>query len=461
MDVKSAFLYERIEEEVYVCQPLGFEDLDFPDRVYKVEKALYGLHQAPRAWYETLSIYLLDNGFEREKIDKTLFIRRHKGDILLVQVYVDDIIFSQDKYVGEIQKKFRFTEVKTASTPMETQKPLLKDEDGEEVDVHMYRSMIGSLMYLTSSRPDIMFVVCACARYQVNPKVSHSSCCESDYAEASLDRKSTTGGCQFFGCRLISWQCKKQTVVANSTTEAEYVAASSCCGQATFKVKTVNGEVQLQALVDGKKIIITESTVRRDLQLEDAEGVDYNVADEAVNEEMDDSLVRAATTATSLDIEQDRGNINKTQSKATLNEQVPQDNSSRVLALETTKTTQATEIASLKKRVKKLERRNKSRTYGLKRLYRVGSSRRTDEDMFGVNDLDGDEVIFESVDVVKTAEETRSVVKEVTAVTIPVKLKSAKPKADKVVIQEPEHGASSTQQFSSSTNISGQGSGQG
>ncbi|GJS16303.1 putative ribonuclease H-like domain-containing protein [Tanacetum coccineum] len=261
MDVKSAFLYGKIEEEVYVCQPPGFEDPDFLDRVYKVEKALYGLHQAPRAWYETLSTYLLDNGFQKGKIDKTLFIKRHKGDILLmssmgeltfflglqVQQKKDGIFISQDKYVDEILKKFGFTEVKTASTPIETQKPLLKDEDGEEVDVHMYRSMIGSLMYLTSSRPDIMFAVCACARYQVNPKVSHLHAVKrifrylkgqpklglwypkdspfdlvaytnSDYAGASLDRKSTIGGCQFLGCRLISWQCKKQTVVANSTT---------------------------------------------------------------------------------------------------------------------------------------------------------------------------------------------------------------------------------------------------
>ncbi|GKB90294.1 hypothetical protein Tco_0962566 [Tanacetum coccineum] len=240
---------------------------------------------------------------------------------------------------------------------------------------------------------------------------------------------------------------------------------------------------------------------------------------EAVNEEMDDSLVRAATTATSLDAEKDRSNINKTQSKATLNEPsspgtssgsgprcqetmgdtIAQTRFENVLDLETTKTTQATEIASLKRRVKKLERRNKLRTHGIKRLYRVGSSRRvesfedkglgeedaskqgriadidanediylvnvqTDEDMFGVNDLDGDEVIFESVDVVNTTEETRSVVEEVTAITIPVsaaittttttaitdveitlaqalaELKSAKPKADKVVIQEPEQG---------------------
>ncbi|GKE06416.1 putative ribonuclease H-like domain-containing protein [Tanacetum coccineum] len=268
MDVKSAFLYGKIKEEVYVYQLPGFEDPDFLDRVYKVEKALY------------------------------------KGDILLVQVYVDDIIFgsikkemcnvfeklmhekfqmssmaeltlflglqveqkkdgifiSQDKYVGEILKKFRFTKVKTASTPIETQKPLIKDEDGKEVDVYMYRSMIGSLIYLTSLRPDIMFVVCACARYQVNPKVSHLHAVkrifkylkdqpklglcypkdspfdlvaytDSDYAGASLDRKSTIGGCQFLGCRLISWQCKKQTVVANSITEAEYVAASSYFGQ--------------------------------------------------------------------------------------------------------------------------------------------------------------------------------------------------------------------------------------
>ncbi|GJT99395.1 hypothetical protein Tco_1109734, partial [Tanacetum coccineum] len=162
--------------------------------------------------------------------------------------------------VAEILKKFGFTEVKTASTPMETQKPLLKDEDGEEVDVHMYRLMIGSLMYLTSLRHDIMFAVCAYARYQVNPKVSHLyvvkmifrylkgqlklglwypkdsffdlvAHTDSDYARASLDRKSTTGGCQFLGCRLISWQCKKQTMVANSTIKDEYVAASSYYGQ--------------------------------------------------------------------------------------------------------------------------------------------------------------------------------------------------------------------------------------
>ncbi|GJR68042.1 putative ribonuclease H-like domain-containing protein [Tanacetum coccineum] len=232
MDVKSAFIYGKIEEEVYVCQPPGFEDPDFPDIVYKVEKALYGLHQAPRAWYETLSTYLLDNGFQRGKIDKTLFIRRDKG--LQVTQKADGIFISQDKYVNKILNKFSFSDVKTARTPMETQKDLLKDADGEDVDEHLYRSMIGSLMYLTSSRPDIMFAVCVCARFQVNPKVSHLHAVKGIFRYlkgASLDRKSIIGGCQFLGCRLISWQCKKQTMVVNSTTKAEYIAASNCYGQ--------------------------------------------------------------------------------------------------------------------------------------------------------------------------------------------------------------------------------------
>nr|GEW67255.1 hypothetical protein [Tanacetum cinerariifolium] len=259
MDVKSAFLYGTIEEEAYVCQPLGFKDPDYPDKVYKVVKALYGLYQARRAWYETLANYLLENGFQRGKIDQTLFIKKQKGDILLVQKQ-NGIFISQDKYVAEVLRKFGLTDGKSASTPIDTEKPLLKDPDGEDMDIHTYRSMIGLLMYLTSSRPDIMFAVCACACFQVTPKASHLHAVkrifrhlkgkphlgwwypkdspfnlvaytDSDYAGASLDRKSITGGCQFIGCKLISWQCKKQTVVAASSTEAEYVADASCCAQ--------------------------------------------------------------------------------------------------------------------------------------------------------------------------------------------------------------------------------------
>ncbi|GJS42972.1 putative ribonuclease H-like domain-containing protein [Tanacetum coccineum] len=264
MDVKSAFLYGQIEEEVYVCQPPGFEDHDHPNKVYKVVKALYGLHQTPRAWYDTLATYLLSNRFQRGQIDQNFFIKRHKGHILLVHIYVQQkkngIFISQDKYVHEILRKFNYSDVKSASTPTDLEKPLVQDGDAADVDEHLYRSMIGSLMYLTASRPDIMFAVCACARFQVSPKTSHLlavkrifrylkgkpslglwyskdsplelvAYTDSDYAGATLDRKSTTGGCQFLGNRLISWQCKKQTVVATSTTEAEYVAAASCCGQ--------------------------------------------------------------------------------------------------------------------------------------------------------------------------------------------------------------------------------------
>ncbi|GJS25308.1 hypothetical protein Tco_0453940 [Tanacetum coccineum] len=621
---------------------------------------------------------------------------------LQVQQKKDGVFICQDKYVDEILKKF----VKTASTPIETQKPLLKDEDGEEVDVYMYRSMIGLLMYLTSSRPDIMFAVCAYARYQVNPKVSHLhdvkrifrylkgqpklglwypkdspfdlvAYTDSDYAGASLDRKSTTGGCQFLRCRLISWQCKKQTVVANSTTEAEYVAivVDKCFGfrinylimvilntagiinivkivrkrikrvgenknrkrdvwnknrqrvlvskriersgelknrkrveyiknrqsvwngigvnagdsklmllglcyycwvktvrlfRATVKVKTINGEVQLQALMDGKKIIITESIVRRDLQLEDAEGVDclpnatifeeltrmgakttawnefssimasviiclainqkFNFSnyifesmvknldntDEAVNKEMGNSLERTVTTATSLDAEQDRGNIAKTQSKATPNESsslgttlggdprrqetmgdtITQNRlklkelmamctnlQQRVLDLEKTKTTQAEEIVILKKRVKRLKKKDRRRTHKLKRLYKVSSSRRVessddegldkydaskqgriadidvdarinlvsthfdaDIDMFGVHDLAGDEVVVESEVVVKTVVEENIRISfrkpsEATTTTTTTTITAApKPPQDKgkgIMVEEP------------------------
>ncbi|GKD70123.1 hypothetical protein Tco_1324213 [Tanacetum coccineum] len=158
-------------------------------------------------------------------------------------MYVDHIIFRSTKkslcieFEGLMHKKFQmsslgeltfFLGLQTASTLIETNKALLKDEEAEDVDVHLYRSMIGSLMYLTASRPDLMFAICACTR---DSPFELEAFYDSDYAGASLDRKSTTGGCQFLGKRLISWQCKKQTIVANSTTKAEYVSAANCCGQ--------------------------------------------------------------------------------------------------------------------------------------------------------------------------------------------------------------------------------------
>ncbi|GJX67699.1 retrovirus-related pol polyprotein from transposon TNT 1-94, partial [Tanacetum coccineum] len=378
MDVKSAFLYGTIEEEVYVCQPPGFEDPQLPDKVYKVEKALYGLHQAPKAWYEILSTYLLENGFRREIIDKNLFIKKDKE--------------VPDEFYGGAHFLLRVA----VSTPIETNKALLKDEEAEDVDVHLYRSMIGSLMYLTASRPDIMFAVCDCVRFQVTHKVSHlhamkrifgylkgqpklglwyprdspfdlEAFLDSDYAGASLDRKCTTGGCQFLSKRLISWQCKKQTVVTNSTTKAEYVAAANCCGQNSVShSKTKHIKIRHHFIRDSyEKRLIQVIKIHTDHNVADlltkafdvssirdkfgnktgsykvntarqAKHIEYmvlnasplngppeKVGDEAVYKELGDIMERAATTTSSLEAEQDSGNINRTQSMATLNELSP------------------------------------------------------------------------------------------------------------------------------------------
>jgi len=307
MDVKSAFLNGYIDEEVFVCQPPGFEDHKHLDYVLKLKKALYGLKQAPRQWYERLSNFLLSHGYERGKTDKTLFVKKTLNDIILVQVYVDDIIFgstsqnlceqfvaamqgefemsmmgelnyflglqikqlnhgtflSQTKYCKELLKKFDMENYKEISTPMATNCYLDSDEKGTHVDQTKYRGLIGSLLYLSASRPDIMFSVCLCARFQSNPKESHFTTAkrilkylqgtiivglwypsevsldlvgysDSDFAGCKIDRKSTSGTCHLLGSSLISWHSKKQACVALSTAEAEYIAAGSCFAQSLW-----------------------------------------------------------------------------------------------------------------------------------------------------------------------------------------------------------------------------------
>ncbi|GKB26738.1 retrovirus-related pol polyprotein from transposon TNT 1-94 [Tanacetum coccineum] len=269
----------------------------------KRKKALYGLKQAPRAWYDKLSSFLIEHGFTKGIIDPTLFTRRHGGDILLVQVYVDDIIFgstnpdfskrfanlmknnfemsmmgelkfflglqvhqsprgifiSQSQYAIELLKKHGLDECVSMSTPMATER-LDADLQGTPTDQTTYRRMIGGLMYLTASRPDIAFATFVCARYQARPTVKHLkevkrifrylrqsynmglwypkdsgfeliAYSDADHAGCKDDCKSTSGGLQFLGGKLVSWSSKKQDCTAMSTAEAEYVSLSACCAQ--------------------------------------------------------------------------------------------------------------------------------------------------------------------------------------------------------------------------------------
>ncbi|WVZ76289.1 hypothetical protein U9M48_024276 [Paspalum notatum var. saurae] len=285
MDVKSAFLNGFIEEEVYVRQPPGFESARFSDWVYKLRKALYGLKQAPRAWYAR---FLLKSGFVMGSVDKTLFLLIRGGDTLILQIYVDDIIFGgsshalvssfaeqmsrefemslmgelqfflrlqikqgpegtfihQAKYTRDILKKFEMGDSKPMTTPMSTNTVLDTDEDGEAVDQKEFRGMIGSLLYLTATRPDIQFAVCLCARFSLSLR----GFSDADHAGCQIDRKSTSGICQFLRTSLVSWSSRKQACVALSTTEAEYVAAASCCPQLLW-IKATLSDFGLRLMV--------------------------------------------------------------------------------------------------------------------------------------------------------------------------------------------------------------------
>nr|GEU54837.1 hypothetical protein [Tanacetum cinerariifolium] len=582
IDVKTAFLNGILKEEVYVSQPLGFVSKQYPDHVYALDKALYRLKQAPRAWYDVLSKFLIDSVFQKvptpiveeaklkldlvgKPIDHTdyrsligsLMYLTSKSEYVAisgccaqvswmrtqltdygffydkVSIYCDsksaieiscnpgnlqmhaleddsmfdfssddeDDGYTQEEGIdydevfapvarievvrlllayasfkdfvvyqmdvksaflyGKIEKEV-FTEVNTASTPIETQKPLIKDEDGEEVNVHMYRSMIGSLMYLTSSRPDIMFVVCACARYQVNPKHTLIVIMLEQAWIGSLQGE-------------VVNSLDIVTVVANSTTKAEYVAASIMLvilNTAEFLLLVI-----LNTVRDGKEIIINESSGKRDLQLEDEEGVD-SLPNSTIFEQLtlmgvgkgfsgrvtllfqitvvqnqsqlgEGSTIPTDPHPTPTIIQPSTHLQKKQQPRKTKRKDIqvsqpsdPIENAideavykelgntlhsdedslkldelivlcatlqNRVLDLEKTKTSQLNEIASLKRRVKKLEKKNRSRTNRLKRLYKFGLTARVEsssneESLEVVEDVkDEVNVVEEVVEVINTA----------------------------------------------------------
>ncbi|GJS80359.1 retrovirus-related pol polyprotein from transposon TNT 1-94, partial [Tanacetum coccineum] len=298
------------EDATSTKMPEGFEDQDNPTHVYRLKKALYGLKQAPRAWYDTLSKFLLANNFFKGAVDPTLFIRKSGKHILLVQIYVDDIIFAstdhnachvfskemsskfqmsmmgqmsfflglqvsqsprgifinQAKYALETLKKYGMDLSDPVDTPMVDRLKLDEDLMGIPVDQTRFRGMVGSLMYLTASRPDLVFAVCMCARYQAKPTKKHfeaikrvfrylkgtinmglwypkdnamslTAYADADHAGCQDSRRSTSGSAQFLGDRLVSWSSKKQRSTAISTTEAEYIAMSGCL-QLLFAVTT-------------------------------------------------------------------------------------------------------------------------------------------------------------------------------------------------------------------------------
>ncbi|GKE16690.1 retrovirus-related pol polyprotein from transposon TNT 1-94 [Tanacetum coccineum] len=265
MDAKTAFLNGPLKEEVYVSQPDGFFNPDFPDHVYRLKKALYGLKQAPQAWYNKLSSFLIEHHFTKGIVDSTLFTRHHGGDILLVQFFLGlqvhqsprGIFISQSQLEIELLKKHGMDECVSMSTHMATER-LDDDLQGTPTDQTTYRRMIGGLMYLTASRLDISFATFVCPCYQARPTVKHLkevkqifqylrksynmglwypkdsgfeliAYSDAYHAGCKDDCKSTSGGIQFLGDKLMSWSSKKQDCTAMSTTEVKYVSLSACC----------------------------------------------------------------------------------------------------------------------------------------------------------------------------------------------------------------------------------------
>nr|GEV43017.1 hypothetical protein [Tanacetum cinerariifolium] len=356
MDVKSAFLYGTIKEEVYVSQPLGFMDLEFPKKVYKVEKALYGLHQDARAWYETLSTYLLDNGFHKGQIDNTLFIKRLKGDILLVQVYIDDIIFgstkkslcdkfeqimhnrcqmssmeeltfflglqvqqkedgifiNQDKYVGETLKKFGFFSIRSTSTPIETHKPLTKDENGEDPKVSHLHAVKRIFRYL-KGQPKLGLW------YPKDSPLTLEAFSDSDYTGASLDRKSTIVlwiqnqmmdyGYNFMQIKIHVDNESAICVIKNPVyhSKTKHIEIRHHFIRDSYKKRLVE---MLKIHTDNNVAdLITkafdENSRGRDIKVPQSGGPPKKFGDEAVHTALGNRMERAAVTASSLKAEQD------------------------------------------------------------------------------------------------------------------------------------------------------------
>ncbi|GJS63777.1 retrovirus-related pol polyprotein from transposon TNT 1-94 [Tanacetum coccineum] len=253
MDVKTAFLNGELKEEVYVSQPEGFVDQDNPSHVYKLKKDLYGLKQAPRAWYDITVSFLISQHFSKGAVDPTLFTQKQETTYYCPR----GIFLNQSKYAYEIIKKYGLLTSDSVDTPIVEKNKLDADLQGTPVDATLYRGMIGSLMYLTSSRPDLIYAVCLCARYQTKPAEKHlrrifrylkgtinmglwyskdtgislTAYSDADHAGCQDTRRNTSGSAQFLGDKLVSWSFKKQKSTTISSTEAEYIALSGCCAQ--------------------------------------------------------------------------------------------------------------------------------------------------------------------------------------------------------------------------------------
>lgn len=308
LDVKSAFLHGELNEEVFVEQPLGFEVRDAANKVYKLRKALYGLRQAPRAWYSRIEGYFMKEGFKKCYCEHTLFVKVKEGSILIVSLYVDDLIYTgnsyellnefresmkkefamtdlgkmkfflgvevvqdeqgifitQKKYAEDVLMKFEMSECNSVKNPMIPGQKLTKKGAGSAIDPTRFKQLVGSLRYLTATRPDLMFSVNLVSRYMEEPNEEHLLAAkrilryvqgtssfgirykrgeeqelvgyvDSDYAGDLDDRKSTSGYVFMLGGGAVSWASKKQPIVTLSTTEAEFVAASYGACQAMWQ----------------------------------------------------------------------------------------------------------------------------------------------------------------------------------------------------------------------------------